>query len=146
MTIASLSAIALVGVSLHLHNTIASLSAVSLWPYRQPFPNLDLHGLSTRMHRLNFYERALALCPVDALLLSNMGVAHLEMGQPRQAFRCYRRALQYDPHNVNALFNAGELLLEQGRLRGLAALLAAAPDDTMRDEDLAGLAAEIALH
>lgn len=57
-------------------------------------------------------------------------------GRPREALRCYRRALAEDAHDVNARFNAGELLLSNGRLRALAALLAAAPEDAMRDEGL----------
>ena len=46
-----------------------------------------------------------------------MGVALLELGRPREAFRCYRRALRADAHDVGARFNAGELLLALGRLR-----------------------------
>mmetsp|Transcript_78847 Transcript_78847/g.236326 ORF Transcript_78847/g.236326 Transcript_78847/m.236326 type:complete len:101 (+) Transcript_78847:165-467(+) len=89
------------------------------------------------------YSRADALNAHDALLLSNMGVAHLEQGAPRAALRCYRRALAADPHNVNARFNAGELLLECGRLRGLAALLADAPTDVMREPEMESLAREL---
>ena len=64
---------------------------------------------------LRLYQRADALNALDPLLLSNMGVAFLELSRPRDAFRCYRRALAADPHSVNARFNAGELLLEMGR-------------------------------
>ena len=46
-----------------------------------------------------------------------MGVALLELGRPREAFSCYRRALRADAHDVGARFNAGELLLAMGRLR-----------------------------
>ena len=53
------------------------------------------------------------------------------------------RALSADPHNVNARFNAGELLLETGKLRGLAALFANAPEDAMADESLQGLVEEL---
>mmetsp|Transcript_1875 Transcript_1875/g.5669 ORF Transcript_1875/g.5669 Transcript_1875/m.5669 type:complete len:99 (+) Transcript_1875:477-773(+) len=89
------------------------------------------------------YARADALNGADPLLLSNMGVAHLELGAPRAALRCYRRALAADPHNVNACFNCGELLLEHGRLRGLASLLAAAPEDVMRMPEMQSLAGEL---
>ena len=92
---------------------------------------------------LRLYERAHALNAADPLLLSNMGVALLELGRPREAFRCYRAALAADPHNVNARFNAGELLLELGKLNGLAALLAEAPDDAMDDEALVELKSEL---
>ncbi len=72
-----------------------------------------------------------------------MGVAHLELGEPRAALRCYRRALAADRHDLNARFNAGELLLELRRLRGLAALLDDAPDDVMADESMRRLAEEL---
>ena len=80
---------------------------------------------------------------VDPLLLSNIGVAALELGRPRAALRYYRRALAADPHSINARFNAGELLLTTGKLRGLEALLADAPADAMDDEAMQGLAEEL---
>jgi thioredoxin-like negative regulator of GroEL len=72
-----------------------------------------------------------------------MGVALLELGRPREAFRCYRRALRADAHDVGARFNAGELLLAMGKLRGVAALLAEAPEDAMRDEMMVALREEL---
>lgn len=67
----------------------------------------------------------------------------LELGRRREAFRCYRRALEADAHDVNARYNGGELLLEEGRLHGLAALLEAAPAEAMRDGGLQQLAEEL---
>lgn len=86
-----------------------------------------------------------ALNDRDPLLLSNMGVAHLELGSQSLALRYYRRALAVDRHNVNARFNCGELLLERGRLRGLAALLALAPADVMQQPEMQALARELQL-
>jgi predicted 2-oxoglutarate/Fe(II)-dependent dioxygenase YbiX len=102
------------------------------------------HELGDPAEAMRCYLKADALNDRDALLLGNMGVAHLELGEPLLAFRCYRRALGVDPHDVNARFNAGELLLEQDKLLGLAALLADAPEDAMRDEGLQELAQELA--
>lgn len=79
----------------------------------------------------------------DPMLLSNMGVAMLELGEPRAAIRYYRRALAADPYNVNAYYNCGELLLELNRLRGLDALLKAAPDEVMAEPEMQELAAEL---
>ena len=45
---------------------------------------------------------------------------------------------------MNARFNAGELLLEMGRYRGLQALLDDAPEGVVAaDEGLSGLAEEL---
>jgi tetratricopeptide (TPR) repeat protein len=102
------------------------------------------HELGDVAEALRCYERATALCPTDALLLGNMGVALLELSRPRDALRCYRRALAVDKYDINARFNAGELMLSTGRLRGLAAVLASAPEVTMRDEGMQMLAEELA--
>ena len=102
------------------------------------------HELGDVAEALRCYERATALCPADALLLGNMGVALLELSRPRDALRCYRRALAVDQYDINARFNAGELMLSTGRLRGLAAVLASAPEVTMRDEGMQMLAEELA--
>jgi tetratricopeptide (TPR) repeat protein len=98
--------------------------------------------MSDAGHALRLYERAYALNQWDALLLGNMGAAMLELGRPRDAFRCYRRALRVDAHDVNARYNAAELLLAQGKRRGLAALLADTPPDALEDEGLRGLLEE----
>ena len=101
------------------------------------------HDRGRTTEALRLYERACALNGRDPVLLSNMGVALLELGRPREAFSCYRRALRADAHDVNARFNAGELLLELGKLHGLAALLAEAPEDAMRDEAMVALKMEL---
>ena len=101
------------------------------------------HDMGDTEEALRMYARADALNSRDPLLLSNMGVAHLELGAPRAALRCYRRALAVDPYNVNARFNCGELLLETGRKRGLAALLADAPAEVMQQPEMRELAAEL---
>ena len=88
------------------------------------------------------YRRADALNPRDSELLSNLGVASIELDQPRAALRAYRRALELDPHNVNARVNAAELLLERGRLSGLKLLLAQAPNEVLQHEALQHMAAE----
>lgn len=96
------------------------------------------YDLGTRAHELGVpeealwnYQRAEAISPLDPLLLTNMGVALAELGQSRNAFRAYRRALAADPYNSNARVNAGELLLQARRLRGLETLLAEVPDDAV---------------
>ena len=101
------------------------------------------HDMGDTEEALRMYMRADALNGRDPLLLSNMGVAHLELGSPRAALRCYRRALAVDPYNVNARFNCGELLLESGRMRGLQALLADAPEDVLQQPEIQELAAEL---
>ena len=98
------------------------------------------HGDAAEALRL--CERAEGINPHD-VLLGNMGVAQLELGRPRLALRSYRRALKVDEHNINARFNAGELLLELGRFRGLRSLLEEAPEDAMKDEGLQWLEEEL---
>lgn len=129
-----------------LHNLLLALCATDEQDHEVWY---DLgareHTRGKTAEALALYERADALNPRDAALLSNKGVALLELGRRREAFRCYRRALAADAHSVNARFNAGELLLEGGRLRALAALLSDAPVDAMEDERLAGLAEELCI-
>ena len=78
------------------------------------------HDRGETAEALRLYLRAEALNPADPLLLSNMGIAVLELGRPRDALRYYRRALAADPHSINARFNAGELLLELGKLGNIS--------------------------
>ncbi|KAL1507563.1 hypothetical protein AB1Y20_007183 [Prymnesium parvum] len=101
------------------------------------------HDLGQTQEALRMYRRAEELNDKDPMLLSNMGVAMLELGEPRAAIRYYRRALAADPYNVNAYYNCGELLLELNRLRGLDALLKAAPDEVMAEPEMQELAAEL---
>ncbi len=102
------------------------------------------HGLGDAEGALAMYERAAELNPKDALLLGNMGAAELELGRPRRALRCWRRALGADRYDLNARYNICELLLEMGRRGAARALLAATPAQAMAASDeLRGMAAEL---
>mmetsp|Transcript_10774 Transcript_10774/g.19991 ORF Transcript_10774/g.19991 Transcript_10774/m.19991 type:complete len:456 (-) Transcript_10774:35-1402(-) len=92
---------------------------------------------------LQFYERAEALNPRDQELMEKMGAALTELDRHREAFHHYRRALKVDPYDADARAGAGHVLLNQGRLRGLATLLEEAPEDAMQDERLQGLAEDL---
>mmetsp|Transcript_56439 Transcript_56439/g.93278 ORF Transcript_56439/g.93278 Transcript_56439/m.93278 type:complete len:205 (-) Transcript_56439:93-707(-) len=101
------------------------------------------HELGKVEDALALYQRAEILNARDPMLLGNMGAALSELGRPLAAVRCYRRALALDQYNVNARYNLGELMLERGgtiSMRGVAALLADTPEETMRDAALQELA------
>mmetsp|Transcript_84438 Transcript_84438/g.161388 ORF Transcript_84438/g.161388 Transcript_84438/m.161388 type:complete len:487 (+) Transcript_84438:63-1523(+) len=102
------------------------------------------HNRGDAAKALHFYQRATAINPLDALVLANMGAAYFDLGRLCKAFRYYRLALAVDPHNIDARFSAAKVLLLSGRLRGLARLLADAPEDVMRDEDMQAMSQELA--
>jgi predicted O-linked N-acetylglucosamine transferase (SPINDLY family) len=61
-------------------------------------------------------ERAVAGCPADARLLTNLGVAYRGAGQDDAAERSYRQALAADSGSVNARFNLANLYADGNSL------------------------------
>ena len=60
------------------------------------------------------YRLGLAMDPGNVNLLNSLGVAHVQLKQPRKAQNCFETALRHDHHNFMALFNLGFLQLHQG--------------------------------
>jgi Tfp pilus assembly protein PilF len=77
---------------------------------------------------------------------SNIGVAHLEMGQPDRALEDFEEALRIDPSSTQTLRNAAIALVRLGRVDQavdkLTQLLARDPEDqemrSARERLLAG--------
>ncbi len=60
---------------------------------------------------IDAYERALALEPGNADVLTDMGTMYRTKGQPEKAVECYDRAVAIRPGHSNALFNKGVTLM-----------------------------------
>jgi Flp pilus assembly protein TadD len=80
---------------------------------------------------LTSYRLALRDEPNDHRILQNMAIAYTKTGRPDEATRCYRRALEVDPHLSGAHYGLAFLLLKRGDTAGagkhLAAFLGNAP-------------------
>ena len=80
---------------------------------------------------LTSYRLALRDKPDDHKVLQNMAIAYTRTGQLEDAIRCYRRALELQPHLSGAHYGLAFLLLKRGDPDGAAphleAFLAAPP-------------------
>lgn len=56
------------------------------------------------------YERALALAPRNADVLTDLGIMYRETGAFDKAVECFRKAVEIEPGHQNAMFNEGVVL------------------------------------
>lgn len=63
---------------------------------------------------LTSYRLALRENPSNFKVLQNMAIAYTKTGQPEQAIRCYRGALQLQPKLAGAHYGLAFLLLKRG--------------------------------
>jgi tetratricopeptide (TPR) repeat protein len=60
-------------------------------------------------------ERAIRIRPENSLAHNQLANVYFLTNQPRLAEQHYRRAVEYDPENAEALFNLSRILMSQGR-------------------------------
>ncbi|MGI8548660.1 MAG: tetratricopeptide repeat protein [Gemmatimonadaceae bacterium] len=63
---------------------------------------------------LTSYRLALRDQPSNFKVLQNMAIAYTKIGQPEQAIKCYRGALQIEPKLAGAHYGLAFLLLKRG--------------------------------
>jgi tetratricopeptide (TPR) repeat protein len=69
---------------------------------------------------LTSYRLAYRDSPNDSRILLNMAIAFTKTGQPDEAIRHYKRALEVDPDLVGAHYGVAFLLLKRGETRQAA--------------------------
>ncbi|MEP6763461.1 MAG: tetratricopeptide repeat protein [Gemmatimonadaceae bacterium] len=74
---------------------------------------LDLESRGNYADALTSYRLALRAHPDDLRVLQNMAIAFSKTGQPEEAIRSYRRALQVDPELAGAHYGLAFLLLKR---------------------------------
>ncbi len=75
---------------------------------------LDLEARGDYANALTSYRLALREHPDDLRVLQNIAIAFSKTGQPEEAIRTYRRALQIDPDLAGAHYGLAFLLLKRG--------------------------------
>jgi tetratricopeptide (TPR) repeat protein len=75
---------------------------------------LDLEARGDYANALTSYRLALREHPDDLRVLQNIAIAFSKTGQPEEAIRTYRRALQIDPDAAGAHYGLAFLLLKRG--------------------------------
>lgn len=75
---------------------------------------LDLESRGDYANALTSYRLALRERPEDLKVLQNIAIAFSKTGQPEEAIRTYRRALQIDPDLAGAHYGLAFLLLKRG--------------------------------
>ncbi len=75
---------------------------------------LDLEARGDYSNALTSYRLALREHPDDLRVLQNIAIAFSKTGQPEEAIRTYRRALQLDPELGGAHYGLAFLLLKRG--------------------------------
>lgn len=75
---------------------------------------LDLEARGDYANALTSYRLALRERPDDLRVLQNIAIAFSKTGQPEEAIRTYRRALQLDPDLAGAHYGLAFLLLKRG--------------------------------
>ena len=68
---------------------------------------LALHNAGHTLDAIALYLAVLSRQPDDARLLSLLGIAFLQIGQPREGSDFLKRSLEVDPHNPRTLNNLG---------------------------------------
>lgn len=86
---------------------------------------LDLEARGDYANALTSYRLALRERPDDLRVLQNVAIAFSKTGQPDEAIRTYRRALQLDPTVSGAHYGLAFLLLKRGDTRQAATHLEA---------------------
>lgn len=84
---------------------------------------------------LTSYRLALRENPGNFKVLQNMAIAYTKTGQPDQAIRCYRGALQLQPKLAGAHYGLAFLLLKRGDVADAAYHLDAFLMDAPRTPD-----------
>jgi tetratricopeptide (TPR) repeat protein len=69
---------------------------------------------------LTSYRLAMRDQPSNFKVLQNMAIAYTKIGQPEQAIRCYRGALQIEPKLAGAHYGLAFLLLKRGDIADAA--------------------------
>ena len=69
---------------------------------------------------LTSYRLAMRDQPSNFKVLQNMAIAYTKIGQPEQAIRCYRGALQIEPKLAGAHYGLAFLLLKRGDISDAA--------------------------
>jgi tetratricopeptide (TPR) repeat protein len=75
---------------------------------------LELEARGDFVNALTSYRLALRERPEDLRVLQNIAIAFSKTGQPEEAIRTYRRALQIDPELAGAHYGLAFLLLKRG--------------------------------
>lgn len=75
---------------------------------------IDLESRGDYANALTSYRLALRAHPDDLRVLQNMAIAFSKTGQPEEAIRSYRRALQVDSELGGAHYGLAYLLLKRG--------------------------------
>lgn len=75
---------------------------------------LDLEARGDYANALTSYRLALRERPDDLRVLQNIAIAFSKTGQPEEAIRTYRRALQLDPDLAGSHYGLAFLLLKRG--------------------------------
>ena len=75
---------------------------------------LDLESRGDYANALTSYRLALRERPDDLGVLQNIAIAFSKTGQPEEAIRTYRRALQLDADSPGAHYGLAFLLLKRG--------------------------------
>lgn len=75
---------------------------------------LDLEARGDFPNALTSYRLALRERPDDLKVLQNIAIAFSRTGQPEEAIRTYRRALQLEPSLAGAHYGLAFLLLKRG--------------------------------
>lgn len=106
---------------------------MSLWsrltgkPASQRPQKLDYLSEALALERQGDYDAALTSYrlamrdqPSNFKVLQNMAIAYTKVGQPEQAIRCYRGALQIEPKLAGAHYGLAFLLLKRGDIADAA--------------------------
>ena len=97
-------------------------SADSLTPQRLDYLNegLALERQGDYEAALTSYRLAFRDNPSDSRILLNMAIAFTKTGQPEEAIRHYKRALELDPGLVGAHYGVAFLLIKRGDVQQAA--------------------------
>jgi tetratricopeptide (TPR) repeat protein len=79
---------------------------------------LELESRGDYSNALTSYRLALRERPDDLRVLQNIAIAFSKTGQPEEAIRTYRRALQLDPNLAGAHYGLAFLLLKRSDTTG----------------------------
>ena len=79
---------------------------------------LELESRGDYSNALTSYRLALRERPDDLRVLQNIAIAFSKTGQPEEAIRTYRRALQLDPNLAGAHYGLAFLLLKRNDTSG----------------------------
>ncbi len=102
---------------------------------------IDLEARGDYANALTSYRLALRQHPDDPRVLQNIAIAFSKTGQPEEAIRHYRRALEVEPSLAGAHYGLAFLLLKRSDTAGCAAHLEAFLRTTRHDEESAAFVA-----